>query len=221
MAKIELAYESYLLKVEKNAVNDGISTSRDRFVIAFNEAQNKFTEFTLQNRKVDDVRYIEHLLILDKKILTSSKTSDHYNFPLPKDYLDIATVRGLGSQDTCKGQKLDLFEVQTENLPDILNDEDNKPSFKWREAPYTIASNLVNVYTDNTFSVDEILLSYYRYPTQIALIDPYNPESNFDETIVIDWDAKSLDRIISLTAGEFDMNINNPRFQLQNTRAQK
>lgn len=221
MANIELAYESYLLKVEKNAVNDGISTSRDRFVIAFNEAQNKFTEFTLQNRKVDDVRYIEHLLILDKKVLASSKISDHYNFPLPVDYLDLASVRGLGSKDTCKNQKLDLFEVQAENLPEILNDEDNKPSFKWREAPYTIASNLINVYTDNTFSVDEILLSYYRYPTQIALIDPYNPESNFDETITIDWDAKSLDRIISLTAGEFDMNTNNPRFQLQNARAQK
>lgn len=221
MAKIELAYESYLLKVEKNGVNDGISTSRDRFVITFNEAQNKFTEFTLQNRKVDDVRYIEHLLVLDKKILTSSKTSDHYNFPLPDNYLDLASVRGFGSQDNCKNQSIELFEIQTENSSEILNDEDNKPSFKWREAPFTIASNLVNVYTDNTFSVDEILLSYYRYPTQIALIDPYNPESKFDETITIDWDAKSLDRIISLTAGEFDLNTNNPRFQLQNARAQK
>lgn len=221
MAKIESAYESYLLKVEKNGVNDGISTSRDRFVIAFNEAQDKFTEFHLQNRGIDDVRYIEHLLVLDKKLSTSSKTSDHYNFPLPANYFDLASIRGIGSQDTCKNANLELFEIQTENAPDILNDEDNKPSFKWREAPYTIASNLVNVYTDNTFSVDEILLSYYRYPTKIALIDPYNPESKFDETIKIEWDAKSLDRIISLTAGEFDMNTNNSRFQIQNARAQK
>ncbi len=221
MAKIESAYENYLLKVEKNGVNDGISTSRDRFVIAFNEAQNKFTEFHLQNRGIDDVRYIEHLLVLDKKVLTSSKTFDHYNFILPTNYFDLASIRGIGSQDTCKNQNLDLFEIQTENAPEILTDEDNKPSFKWREAPYTIASNLVNVYTDNTFSVDEILLSYYRYPTQIALLDPYNPESKFNESIEIEWDAKSLDRIISLTAGEFDMNTNNPRFQIQNARAQK
>lgn len=221
MAKIELAYESYLLKVEKNVVNDGISTSRDRFVIAFNEAQNKYTELHLQNRGIDDVRYIEHLLVLDKKILASSNTSDHYNFPLPANYLDLAAIRGIGSQDTCTNQKLDLFEIQVDKeLTEILNDEDNKPSFKWREAPYTIASNEVAVYTDN-FSVDEILLSYYRYPLQIALLDPYNPESSFDETIEIEWDAKSLDRIISITAGEFDMNTNNPRFQIQNARAQK
>lgn len=222
MAKIELAYESYLLKVEKNGVNDGLSTSRDRFVIAFNEAQNKYSEFHLQNRGVDDVRYIEHLLVIDKRIDSPTKISDHYNFPLPDNYLDLSFIRGVGSQNSCKNQTLDLFDAKkAENLPEILNDEDNKPSFKWREAPYLIASNNVNVYTDNTFSVDEILLSYYRYPNKIALVDPYNPESAFDETIEIEWDAKSLDRIISLTAGEFDLNTNNPRFQAQNARAQK
>jgi hypothetical protein len=222
MAKIELAYESYLLKVEKNAVNDGLSTSRDRFVILFNEAQNKFSEFHLQNRGIDDIRYIEHLLILDKKITSPSQTADHYDFPLPDDYLDVADVRGKASQGDCKGQAIDLFDLKkAENISEIIGDEDNKPSFKWREAPYLIASNKVNVYTDNTFSVDEILLSYYRYPTKISLLDPFNPESKFDETITIGWDEKSLDRIISLTAGEFDMNTNNPRFQAQNARAQK
>jgi hypothetical protein len=222
MAKIELAYESYLLKVEKNGVNDGLSTSRDRFVIAFNEAQNKYSEFHLQNRGVDDIRYIEHLLVPDKRIGSPLKILDHYNFLLPENYLDLVFVRGVGSKGTCTNQKLDLFDVKkAENLPEILNDEDNKPSFKWREAPYLIASNKVNVYTDNTFSVDEIFLTYYRYPNKIALVDPYNPESDFDETIKIEWDAKSLDRIISLTAGEFDLNTNNPRVQAQNARAQK
>lgn len=222
MAKTELAYESYLLKVEKNGVNDGLSTSRDRFVTAYNEAQNKFSEFHLQNRGSDDIRYIEHLLVLDKKILPASKTSDHYNFPLPENYLDLADVRGRCSQGTCTNQTLDLVDIQkAENISTVIGDEDNKPSFKWREAPYVIASKKVNVYTDNTFSVDEILLSYYRYPTKIALLDPLDPESQFDESIIIEWDAKSLDRIISLTAGEFDMNTNNPRFQAQNARAQK
>lgn len=222
MAKIESAYESYLLKVEKNGVNDGLSTSRDRFVISYNEAQNKYTEFHLQNRGIDDVRYIEHLLVLDKKIPASSKTFDHHNFPLPKNYLDLVDVRGRGSQGACEKQSIDLFDIKkAENISEILKDEDNKPSFKWREAPYLIASNQVSVYTDNTFSVDEILLSYYRYPTEIALVDPYNPESKFNESIEIEWDAKSLDRIISLTAGEFDLNTNNPRFQAQNARAQK
>lgn len=222
MAQIELAYESYLLKTEKNGVNDGLSTSRDRFVIAFNEAQNKYSEFHLQNRGIDDIRYIEHLLVLDKKLTSPLQNSNHYDFPLPINYMDLATAKGIASKDTCTRQDIELFEVQVDReLNEILNDEDNKPSFKWREAPYTIASNNISVYTDNTFSIDEVLISYYRYPTQIALLDPFNPESQFDDSIEIEWDAKSLDRIISITAGEFDMNTNNPRFQLQNARAQK
>lgn len=222
MAKIEPVYESYLLKVEKNGVNDGLSTSRDRFVIAFNEAQNKYSEFHLQNRGSDDIRYIEHLLVLDKKITTSTKTSDHQDFPLPDNYLDLADIRGKGSKGACIKQTIDLVDIKkAENISEIIGDEDNKPSFKWREAPFLIASNKVSVYTNNTFLVDEILLSYYKYPTKIALVDPYDPESKFDESIEIEWDAKSLDRIISLTAGEFDLNTNNPRFQSQNARAQK
>lgn len=222
MAKIEPVYESYLLKVEKNGVNDGLSTSRDRFVIAFNEAQNKYSEFHLQNRGSDDIRYIEHLLVLDKKISTSTKTFDHQDFPLPDNYLDLADIRGKGSQGACTKQTIDLVDIKkAENISEIIGDEDNEPSFKWREAPFLIASNKVSVYTNNTFLVDEILLSYYKYPTKIALVDPYDPESKFDESIEIEWDAKSLDRIISLTAGEFDLNTNNPRFQAQNARAQK
>lgn len=217
---VEQAYLKYKMKIEKNVINDGVSSNRGRFVIEFNEAQNKWLEFHLQQRGVDDVRYVEKFLILDKKIPYSSKLYDHYNFLLPKDYLDLSDARALASTETCKNKEINLFEIKTENLNSILQDENNKPSFKWREAPFTINSNTASVYTDG-FTVEHLLLNYYRYPKQIKLINPSDPESKFDEAHKIEWDDKSLDRIISLTAGEFDMNDSNPRFQLQNTRAQK
>lgn len=218
---IEQSYLKFKQKVEKNVTNDSISTSRGNFVLLYNETQNKFIEAHLQQRGVDDVRYIQNFLILDKKIPYSSKLYDHYNFKLPADYLDLADVRALASTSNCSNTELNLFEIQTENLNAILQDEFNKPSFKWREAPYTVNSNTVSIYTDGNFTVDNILLNYYRYPNQIKLIDPQNPESRFDETSKIEWDDKSLDRIISLSAGEFDMNEMNQRLQVQNLRAQK
>jgi hypothetical protein len=208
------------MKIEKNITNDGVSSNRGSFVIEFNEAQNKWIEFHLQQRGVDDVRYIQGFLVLDKKIPHSSKLYDHYNFLLPKDYLDLADARAIASTNSCKSKEINLFEIKTENLNSILQDEFNKPSFKWREAPFTVNSNSISIYTDG-FSVDELLLNYYRYPKQIKLLNPSDPESKFDETHNIEWDDKSLDRILSLTAGEFDMNDSNPRFQIQNTRAQK
>lgn len=220
MTTIEQSYIKYKNKVEKNVTNDQSSTDRGRFVLLFNETQNKFIEFHLQQRGIDDVRYIQNFLVLDKKISHSSKTQNHYDFLLPKDYLDLADTSAIATKEKCSNKKISLFEVQAENLSEILQDEYNKPSFKWRESPFTINSNTVSVYVDN-FSINSILLSYYRYPNQISLIDPENPESQFNEDIIIEWDDKSLDRIISMCAGEFDINQNNPRLQLQNLRAQK
>ena len=221
MAQTELAYESFKLKTEKNITNDGLSTDRGRFVLLFNEAQNKYIEFHLQERGKDDVRYIQNFLVLDKKISPSSNTQERYNFTLPKNYLDISNVRGNATKESCTNKNITLIELQTEDLPSILIDDDNKPSFKWREALYTVNSNTVTVYTDKDFKMDNILLSYYRYPNQIRLIDPNDPESKFSDCKEIEWDVKSLDRIISLAAGESDLNTNNSRFQLQNARAQK
>lgn len=217
---VEKAYLKYKIKIEKNATNDAISSNRGSFTITFNEAQNKYLEFHLQQRGVDDVRYIEKFLILDKDIPYTSKLFDHYNFKLPQDYLDLSDVRAKASLKDCKNKDINLFEIRTENLNSTLQDEFNKPSFKWREAPFTVNSNTISVYTDG-FSVDKILLNYYRYPKQIALVNQLDPESTFDENQNIEWDDKSLDRIISIAAGEFDMNDSNARYQVQNLRAQK
>jgi hypothetical protein len=53
------------------------------------------------------------------------------------------------------------------------------------------------------------------------LVDETNPESDFDETLNIEWDDKSLDDIISIMVFNLDINENNPRYQLQTLRTQK
>jgi hypothetical protein len=216
---IQQAKERYLIKSEKNGTNDGITVDNLRFCLIFNESQEKFMTLHLQNRGIDDVRYIQKFLVLDKKIPYTSKTQDKYNFKLPSDYFDLADVRAKAKKENCE-DTMYLFEIQTENLSEILQDEFNKPSFEWREAPYTVNSDMLSIYTDN-FSIPEILLNYYRYPNQIRLIDEENPESGFDESFPIEWDDKSLNDIISLMVANLDMNENNPRFQTNILRTQK
>lgn len=220
MPLIEETYQQYLQKVDKNGTNDNIATDRGRYVNLFNENQNKWIEVHLQNRGIDDVRYIQKFLVLDKKISDSSQTFDHFDFSLPDNYLDLSDIRAEAKKKECKAI-LDLFEIRTENLNTVLNNKDTEPSFKWREAPYTINSDKVSIYTNNDFTINHILLDYYRYPNKISLVNPYDPESNFDESTEIEWDDKSLNRIISLCAGEFEINQENPNFQLQFLRTQK
>lgn len=218
MTTIEEVKERYRVKAEKNGTNDNIATDNYRFCLNFNESQNKFLTLHLQNRGIDDVRYIQKFLILDKSIVPTSTSENKVNFKLPDDYFDLSSARAKAQSNSCQ-DLLELIEIQTENLNEILFNEVLKPSFDWREAPYTINSDQLSIYKDN-FTIDSLLLNYYRYPNQIKLQDPENPESDFD-SIEVEWDDKSLDDIISLMVANLDMNEGNPRFQINTLRTQK
>lgn len=220
MATPEQVKERYIVKSEKNGTNDNITTDNYRICLLYNESQNKFLTLHLQNRAIDDVRYVQNFLVLDKEIPYSSKSEDKYNFELPDNYFDLSDVRGKAEKDNCQ-DIINLYEMRTENLNELLTDEYTKPSFEWREALYTVNSNSLSIYTDKTFKVNDILLNYYRYPKQLELTNEQDPESGFKIDSVIEWDDKSLDDIISLMVFNSDINENNPRFQLQTLRTQK
>lgn len=220
MVTVQQVKDRYLNKAEKNGTNDNIAVDNLRFCLLYNEAENKFLTLHLQRRGIDDVRYIQKFLILDKKLTIFSKNQDKYSFKLPENYFDLADVRAKAEKEKCK-RTINCVEAQTENLSELLQDEFWKPSFEWDETLYTINSDNISLYTDNTFQISEILLNYYRYPSQLKLIDDYNPESDFDSTSLIEWDDKSLDDIITLMVFNLDINSNNPRFQLQTLRQQK
>ena len=218
MTTIEEVKERYQIKAEKNGTNDNITTDNYRFCLNFNESQNKFLTLHLQNRGIDDVRYIQKFLVLDKNISPTNTSENKVNFKLPENYFDLSSARAKAQSNSCQ-DLLELVEIQTENLNEIMFNEFLKPSFDWREAPYTINSDQLSIYKDN-FTIDSLLLNYYRYPNQIKLQDPENPESDFDST-EIEWDDKSLDDIISLMVANLDMNEGNPRFQINTLRTQK
>lgn len=220
MISVEEAKERYIIKAEKNGTNDNITTDNYRFCLNFNESQNKFLTLHLQNRGIDDVRYIQKFLIQNEKLLDNTTKADTQNFKLPKNYFDFSSARAIAKKDNCE-DFIDLTpEVHSENINEIMYNSDLKPSFEWREAPYLITEDSIAIYTDN-FKVKEVLLNYYRYPNQIKLQDNLNPESNFSTDSVIEWDDKALDDIISLMVFNFDINENNPRYQLNTLRIQK
>lgn len=218
MITIEEAKERYIIKAEKNGTNDNISTDNYRFCLNFNESQNKFLTLQLQNRGVDDVRYIQKFLTLDKKISPTNTSENKVNFKLPEDCFDLASTRAKAATQGCT-DLIELTEIKTENLNEVMFNEYLKPSFEYREAPYTVNSDYISIYVDN-FEIEELLLNYYRYPNQISLKDIEDPESGFSD-IEIEWDDKSLDDIISLMVFNFDINENNQRFQLNTLRIQK
>jgi hypothetical protein len=214
----EQTYIKFLLKVNDNFENSNVAGDRGRFVVTFNEAQNKMIEYILDNKKNDESRYIQQILVSNYKILKTASVEYADTFSLPKDYFDLSSAYTKASNSTCKDQKISLYEIKDDNKVEILQDEFNKPSFIAREAPFSIASNKLHVYKD-CFSNDELFLSYYRYPVQIRTVVEDDPESPFNELFAPEFDDKFLDRIISMAASIFEGNRSDPKYQIDMQRA--
>lgn len=217
---VQTAYDKFQIKVNKNYETGKISVDQGRFVIIFNEAQNKFIEYILDKKNEDDIRYIQKILVSDFPILSSESKEDYNKFSLPKNYFDFSSVYAKADQDTCKGKKIFLFEIKDDDKGEILQDDYNEPSFLARESLFHITSDTIKVYKKD-FILTEILLSYYRYPVQIKLKDDEDPESGFDESFNPEFDDKFVDRIISIASGEFEFNNESQKGQFDKLRAQQ
>lgn len=211
------AYESFLIKTEKNGVNDGLSTDKGRFKILYNEHQNRFTEFIYERKNEDDIRNIQTLLVNNKKI-EGNKSFQSYLFPLPLDYLDHSSISVIGGKGKCNGINFEILtEIKDFEKDKFLSDEHLKPSFEFRETLYSFTNDNIKVYTDN-FNVEHILYSYYRYPKKIRQVDEDDPESDFID-MVLDFDDKIINRIISATAGGFQLNNASETWQIHNMQS--
>lgn len=210
---VEQAYDKFLIKVDDNFETSKVAVDRGRFVIIFNESVNKLVENIIDRGSNDEIRQIQALLIKDFKIQNTNKTPTADYFKLPDNYFEFSSAYTKASTKSCDLQKFTLFEIKDANSQEVLTDKFIKPSFIARETLFNFSSNNITVYKDN-FTNEELYLSYYRYPTQISLLDPDDPESQFNEDNKIDFDDKMVDRIISMAVAEMKINYGDQSFQI-------
>ena len=218
MTTTEQAFIKFQIKMNETYESSKIGIDRGRFVILYNEAQNKMVEFILNRKNTDDYTYIQNILVPDKKLPRLTTTNDADVFEMPEDLLNFSSAYSTATKGNCKNVKINLFDIKDDNKTEVLQDEFNSPSFLAREAPMSMANNKLYLYKDD-FIHENLFLSYYRYPKQIQLLDPDNPESNFDPSINPEFDDLLLDRILSMAASEFEANSENPKFQVDRLRA--
>lgn len=214
-------YNRFILKSEKNGTNDNVSTSKERFVELYNEYQIRYAEFIIGNKNTDTIRYVESILVKDRLLKDPVKNKEYYSFKLPENYLDLSSAYALGSKGKCRNKKINLFIESMKDDKDLyLSDSFTEPSFEFRESLFDLSSGMINIYYTD-FELDSASVSYYRYPNKITLINPENPESDFDDTVEIDFDEKAINKIITASVSGFDMNNDSQRWKLNNLFAKK
>lgn len=215
---IEEAYIRYVGLVNRNATNNNLNVDKQRFTLSFNDHQIKYLEWLLEKRNEDEIRYGSSFLTLNEK-LTKLNSKEYFDsFKLPKDFFNFSNITIKASDKKCKNQKLQAFEVKSENIEELLADENHKPSFYYRETFYLLNNGLVSVYKDN-FSVDKVNLSYYRYPNKVDIQGYTKLNGAQSQNINPEWDEKATLRILIAMAKSFAAeNSDSNQYQIEKDR---
>lgn len=215
--KIEDAYLSFLQKVNQNLDSNNITASKDRFVLIYNEEQIRRIEYILSKKGDDSIREIQ-LFLTSKTIPVNNIQGNKVSLTLPDDYLDLSSSFCTVSTSSCKNIRLSLFEIKDFDTEQIVTDENNKPSLRYREAPYYIGGDSMQVFTDN-FTLANANLTYYRYPKKVDISGYIKADNTASTNIDPEGDDSFVNKVIAMSAESYFRNNQDPQgFQLNKDR---
>jgi hypothetical protein len=196
------AYKRFLLKVNKNDTNGNVKVPKGQFILLFNEQKRKWQEKTIRtNEDSDYIEGIEELLELDKEL---SKVAEHNNrddFALPTNFYRRATSYSLASKDECSKQMLINWFIKPKDRDVLLQNSDQSPSFEYRETLAIVNSGKLSVFKDG-FTVDRVLLSYYREPIDMDIEGYNHVDGTVSTNIQTDLSDMNIEEVLDLTATE-------------------
>lgn len=122
-------------------------------------------------RRIDDLQVLlrEIPLTLDKK----DKYFGSNNWP--EDYFEYKRVSFKASSDCCENDSWVTYLVEEANIDVYLRDKYRKPNFQWGHTLITLANNVVKIWTNNEFDIEEARLTYYKQPRRIEIQGVSNP----------------------------------------------
>ncbi len=202
---VQEAYLRFLTKVNRNLSSNNIVASKDRFVLLYNEEQIRFLDYCLDFRNDEDIIDVEAFLEVDSNVQPLPAIDNIVPLDLNDDWFEVSSAYAYVDTDECKGIRLSLFEIKNFDQEQLAIDANNAPSIRYREAPYYIGNNNLNVYTKD-FTIDRGIVTYYRFPRPID-IEGY---IKIDDTASTDIDPEGTDwwvnKVISMCAESFFRN---------------
>lgn len=206
---IQEAYLRSLQKNEQNLANGGIKLDPGRFVLLFNEAQDRLIRHYLNRKDDETIRSIQTLLVYWKSLNEVNHIDDpeSTSFSLPDDYLWFSNIKGSFYYNGCEVGDFVMWEAKNENVHELLGDDNNRPSFDYRETFYTIGDGKVVVYEDG-FRTDEVRMTYYRNPVRVDLAGYINAAGERSTDIDPELPDPLVEEILDMVAKQFNLNEN-------------
>ena len=190
-----------------------------QFVEAFNKAQvewcrrnlhggNMYKEGDeLSKRRIDDLQPL-----LTEHSLTGTTTDTYFesnNFPVG-NYLEYKRISADGKTECCPARSMTVYLAEEANVPLILRDPLKNPDFEWGETFCTMLSNTIRIYRDTDFTIVNPVLTYYRMPVYIEILNCVDPYTGVVSAVNIPCEFKDdvtelmLDDTAALIAGDIE-----------------
>lgn len=215
---IREAYVQFLNLVNRNATNNRTNVDMPRFVLLFNDIQNRYVEWMLDKRNEDSIRNIQKILIKDYSLSLAESKTNLTRYALPTNYFDFANISAKVKTDCCGDDSVLLYEVKSEDVEEKLVDTNHQPSFEWRESFYHLAQDSVVLYKKD-FEYSDVLLSYYRYPVQVDILGYVKLDQSASTNIDPEFDDKVVKRILLAMSKEFSaINSETNEYQMDKDR---
>jgi hypothetical protein len=200
--KISEAYITFVDLVNRNLTNNNLNVDKPRFINLFNRISIEYVSWLLDKRQDDGIRFIEQLLIMEHPLKVAEIKEDSTSFFLPEDYLDLANFHVYATYKKCKEVRLKTFEIKSEDLEELLNDDSSIPTFDYRETFYLVNSGRVTAYQQD-FKIPKATLSYYRYPKKVDISGYIHLDKTNSKDIDPEFDDKVTHRILTAMAKQF------------------
>ena len=202
---IQEAYLLFLTKVNRNLKSNNVIASKDRFVLLYNEQQIRRIEYVLDRKNNDSIREAQHFLVTSNPLTVSSYINSKARLDLPVDYMDFSSAYAKVSGANCKGIKMSLWEIKDFDTEEIVDDDNNKPSLSYREAPFYVGDNSLQVFVGD-FTLDHVIMTYYKYPQKVDMSGYEKPDGTASVDINPEGDDAFVQKVINMCAESFFVN---------------
>jgi hypothetical protein len=218
MTSVE-AFKRLLLKVNKNDTNTDIDISKGEFVLLFNEQSKRWLKTKLNEKSsVIDIQDLAEIQVKFAPLEKLDENDEYAVFQLPANFFNYASSYSVCSKGNCKGVRIFNFPFKPLNENMLLEDENNKPSFELEETVVDLSEGKIFVFKNN-FTVDNVLLNYYRSVIDIDVEGYIRLDGKQSTNIDPDIQDQYVDEVLDRCALEIIRRYENPDgFQMAKER---
>lgn len=158
-------------------------------------------------RRIDDLQK----LMVSTTITMNNKQLYFESPELPDNYFEWKRVSAKSKNNCCEDpRRMVIYLAEEANVDELLRDKNKQPSFEWAETFVTLIDNKFRIYTDNKFDVVDTVLTYYRQPVRIQILNCVDPYTQVASTAEVECEFKDdlvelfIDEAVKILAGDIE-----------------